>query len=129
MAFTRRMEASAAAFVIPTSGPNYVEAEHGPLHAADVECREADEDAALDLTDVQPTTMAGVLALIDYVNDFNQGKFRLNDDWCSAPYNWPAASSFEFEGSEIDDDDNECGMAFAVLLNIRNALAAMAVQS
>lgn len=48
----------------------------------------------------------------------------------SAPYNWPSAAKFDFHGvGDIDDADGECGMAYAVLLNVRDALAALALQS
>ncbi len=123
--FMRRMEAGAALSPVRHSDPKRPE-----LERADNDAREVDETAALELIGVMPTTMAGVLALLDYVSDFNQGKFRFKNGWQSAPYNWPPVDAFDFAGIEIDDDtESDCGMAFAVLLNVRNALAAMAVQS
>jgi len=90
-------------------------------------------DAAFNLTLIEPTTFAGIVALIDYMEEFNQGQFRLEgeeDEWFSAAYMWPAADQFEFEGhDERHDPDGELGMAYAILLNVRDALRALAVQS
>jgi hypothetical protein len=86
----------------------------------------ATTDAAFALTTIRPTTMAGILALIHYVEAFNAGAFFLEpnpgakvDDWRSAPMFWP----------ETKDDDEIDLFGYAVLANIRCALEAMAVQS
>ena len=121
-AFIRRLETSKPRGCMRRSDRDYAASA-----AADDEACEAADEAAFELGDTQPTTLAGVLALIDYVRDFNKGKFRLDDVWASAPYNWPSADAFDFE--DISDDGGECGMAYAVLLNVRHALAALAVQS
>jgi hypothetical protein len=121
-AFWKRMEAGAAYFELDYVHPKY---EAGKA-AHDALANVADE-AAMQLIEVQPTTMAGVMALIDYVDDFNQGKFRFNDEWCSAPYNWP--DGLVDDDRYSDDPDDDCGMAFAVLLNVRDALQTLAVQS
>jgi hypothetical protein len=123
--FRKRMEAGSAHFDLSPSDPQNAE-----LVAADEIATDEDTVAAYELADTQPATMAGVLALIDYVDEFNRGKFRLDDDWHSAAYNWPnAASLFPDEDDDLDDPDGECGMAYAVLLNVRAALQAMAVRS
>jgi hypothetical protein len=123
VAFMRRMAASAALFDVPDTSKR-----HKALVAADNKARDVDEDAAFKLITVEPTTMAGVLALINYVEAFNQQKFQYKKGWNSAPYNWPDASQFEFEGIN-DDPDGDCGMAFAILINVRDALKTLAAQS
>jgi hypothetical protein len=72
--------------------PGYEQAEQ-----ADEEAAADDLDAAMELAAVVPTTTTGVLALMDYVCDFNEGKFVHNDQWMSGPLQWPGGSSFEFE--------------------------------
>jgi hypothetical protein len=59
---------------------------------ADSAASAADADAANALITIRPTTMAGVLALIRYVEAFNGGAFFLEPwpgrtvrDWQSAP--------------------------------------------
>ena len=121
--FMRRMETGAALSRIRDFGPDDREAEHA---TADDMAREADEAAAFDLVLIEPTTVADVLALIDYVNEFNQGKFQCEDGWYSASYHWPVG--FEFEGLDTDPGDGR-GMADAMLLNVRDALATLAVRS
>jgi hypothetical protein len=99
-------------------------AKYDELGEAQAEADDIALDAAMDLADIAPTTIAGVLALIDYVRDFNQGKFGIGGGWHSGLSSWPNASQFEFE--VVDDYDEECGMAYAVLLNVRAALANLA---
>jgi hypothetical protein len=124
-AFWKRMEAGAAYFELDNDDPEREVGEAAHYALSDVA-----NAAAIALTNSAPTTMAGVMALIDYVDAFNRGQFRFNDEWFSAPYNWTPGASFDFEDSdEIDDPDGECGMAFAVLLNVRKALAMLALQS
>ncbi len=84
---------------------------------------EAHEDAAYALTEVRPTTMAGVLALLRYVEDFNSGAFFLEplpgsavSDWQSSTIAWPA-----------DKDENGLDVfGYAFLANARAALEAIA---
>jgi hypothetical protein len=45
--------------------------------------------AAVELTNIAPTTMAGVLALIDYVDSFDRGELEICADWCSHWELWP----------------------------------------
>jgi hypothetical protein len=73
------------------------------------------------LATVRPTTVAGVVALIEYVEAFNAGAFKLPHDtgWASEPCLWPP----EDIGSDIDM------FGFMLLSNVRAALQAMAVQS
>jgi hypothetical protein len=103
-----------------------------------VECEKAEKaaDSAYDeastaanaLTSIRPITMAGVLALIRYVDAFNGGAFFLEpdfpeggtaDDWRSAPTHWP----------DTKDEDEIDIFGFLVLANVRSALEAMAVWS
>jgi hypothetical protein len=96
-----------------------------------VECKVIDEaalasdddadDAANGLITIQPTTIAGLLALMHYVEMFNAGAFALDNDpdWRSAPMHWPA---------DVDDDEIDL-FGYDVLANVRRALESMAVQS
>jgi hypothetical protein len=96
-----------------------------------VECKVVDEavttsddaadDAANALTTIQPTTIAGLLALMRYVEMFNAGAFALDIDpnWRSAPMHWPA---------DVDDDEIDL-FGYDVLANVRRALESMPVQS
>ena len=129
VAFPRRLEAQRATGEIPLlEDPDCGEADRA-LHAADDEAFEADMNAAFALVTVPPTTMAGVLALIDYVDNFNRGKFKLNDDWYSADYMWSNAGRFDWDDEYLDKIECRCGMEFAILLNVRAALESLAVQS
>lgn len=97
-----------------------------------VECRKvmraasaadaADAAAANALTTIQPTTIAGLLALMRHVETFNAGAFTLDidpDNWRSRPADWPA---------DVDDDEIDL-FGYSILANVRAALEAMAVQS
>ena len=83
---------------------------------------DADADAANALTTIQPTTIAGLLALMHHVEAFNAGAFALDidpDEWRSRPFFWPA---------DVDDDEIDL-FGYSILANVRAALEAMAVQS
>jgi hypothetical protein len=102
---------------------NYDAAAHEAAEAAAVVTSEAEEDAANALTTIRPTTMAGILALIRYVAEFNAGAFFLEPwpedtvaDWQSAPHLWPA--SFDDDGIDM--------FGYSVLANVRTALEGLA---
>jgi hypothetical protein len=79
------------------------------------------DDAAEALATIRPTTIAGLLALMHHVEQFNAGAFALDIDleWRSAPMHWPA-----------HDDESEIDLfGYSILANVRTALAAMTVQS
>jgi hypothetical protein len=85
--------------------------------ADDVAC-----EAANILTELAPTTFAGVSALLDYVEDFNAHQVVLPDDpeeWFSCPMRWPA---------RLDENETDL-FAYAVLSNVRRAFVALAVRS
>lgn len=80
---------------------------------------DAAADAAKALTTIQPSTMAGLLALMRHVEAFNAGAYFLEDapgDWRSAPMFWP---------TDFVDDDEIHLFGYAVLANVRHALEAM----
>ena len=79
---------------------------------------DAADEAANALTTIRPTTHAGVLALLQHVEQFNAGAFVLDNDWHSAPMEWP----------EVVEDDTDF-FGFFILANVRAALEALAVQS
>jgi hypothetical protein len=100
-----------------------------PGHEEAVKYNEADWDAAAnaagELVDVTPATMAGLLALLDYVDAFNRKTFTLDDDpehFYSEHLLWP-------DNLLADDETLEQPFAFWLLLNVRAALEAMTVQS
>jgi hypothetical protein len=85
---------------------------------------EAAEEAAYALTTIQPTTIPGLLALMGHVAAFNEGAFapEIDRNWKSRPADWPAVFD--------DTDTNEIDLfGYAILANVREALAAMTVQS
>src|SRR5262245_7677084 len=86
-------------------GPDYCPAIHNPIHAAGREAQGASLDAAMELVNTVPTTMAGVLALIEYVADFNEGKFGYEEGWKSSPDGWPATGYFEFDFDAPEEDN------------------------
>jgi hypothetical protein len=107
--------------------PDYDAVECRRVQEADLEATHASDTAARALTTIRPTTMAGVLALICYVQEFNAGAVFLEPDpsvdeseveWRSAPMFWP----------ESNDDEIDL-FGYAILANVRLALEAMAVRS
>jgi hypothetical protein len=89
----------------------------------------ANYNAAIQLVEITPTTLAGVVALIDYVDDFAAGKFKLHG-MESSMSEWPGGNLVDEEIYDVAGaEPGELGFAFAVLLNVRNALSAMAAQS
>jgi hypothetical protein len=82
----------------------------------------------MDLLDAVPTTLPGVLALIDYVAAFNCGEFKF-EDMASSACEWPGDILVDEETYSEYDDPGELSFAFAVLLNVRDTLAGLAVRS
>jgi hypothetical protein len=79
--------------------PDYDHVECKAVQEASNAADAAAVDAANALTTIQPTTLAGLLALMDHVEQFNAGAFVLDvdpDNWRSAPTHWPA---------DVDDDE------------------------
>ena len=93
---------------------------------ADSAATDASNEAAYALTTVRPTTMAGALALLRYVEAFNAGAFFLEplpgstvSDWQSGPFFWPE-----------DKDEHDIDLfGYRFLANVRSALEAMAAVS
>jgi hypothetical protein len=93
---------------------------------ADSAATDASNDAAYALTTIRSTTMAGVLALLRYVEAFNAGAFFLEPwpdstvgDWQSEPFFWP----------ESNDEHGIDLFGYAILANVRSALEVMAAAS
>jgi hypothetical protein len=102
-----------------TWSPRYDEA---ALAAAVAEADDAEAEAdgaAFALTTIRPTSMAGVFALIGYVEAFNSGGYALEDWGASSPMHWP----------ECDDANEMDQFGYLILANVRAALEAMAVRS
>jgi hypothetical protein len=90
------------------------EANDAALHACN--------NAAMELVNVVATSAAGVFALLEYVDAFNRGEFTYSD-MKSSVCEWPNVDLvdedvYDAAGSE----PGELGFAFAVLLNVRDAL-------
>jgi hypothetical protein len=106
--------------------PEYDPVKCRAAEEADIASTDASNDAAYALTTVRPTTMAGILALLRYVEAFNAGALSLEPlpgdsatDWHSAPFFWPESQ-----------DEHEIDLfGYAFLANVRSALEAMAVVS
>jgi hypothetical protein len=102
--------------------PDYDTVECKAVNEAATASDDAATDAADALTTIRPTSIAGMLALMHYVEMFNAGAFALDidpDNWRSRPMHWPA---------DVDDDEIDL-FGYSVLANVRDALEALAVQS
>ena len=89
-------------------------------------------DAELGPTKIQPTTMAGVLALLAYMDDFHTQAFQLPED----PKNWHSGDEELTEWLEDDAilnkfDGEPIKLPYNVWImrNIRAALQSLATQS
>jgi hypothetical protein len=103
----------------PDFGDGHDPVVHKQIHDAEAAATKADKKAAFALTTTQPTTMAGVLALMRYVEDFNAGAFVLEDWGASRPFFWP----------ETEDEDGIDKFGYALFANVRRSLNALAVRS
>jgi hypothetical protein len=89
-------------------------------------------DAELGLTKIQPTTMAGVLALLAYMDDFHVQTFELPED----PGDWHSGDQELTEYLEDDAildkfDGEPVKLPYNVWImrNVRAALQSLATQS
>jgi hypothetical protein len=126
VAYRRNMECAQVASGTTSyeRAPDYDAAVLAAANAAERVARKASDHAAFALTKIQPTTLAGVLALLQHVDAFNSGAFYLEPDreiidWQSSPPEWPAVRG--------EDDIDMFG--YALLDNVRRAIAGVAVQS
>jgi hypothetical protein len=97
--------------------PDYDAAKLNAANAADTTAMAAAEEAAMALTEIRPTTSAGLIALLDHVAAFNAGKLALEADptgWYSSADLWPHLT----DGVAADSDV----FGFALLENVRNSL-------
>jgi hypothetical protein len=89
-----------------------------------MEADAASDKAALALTTTQPTTMAGVLALLEHVEAFNEGEISLADTrdlsgvWHSGPMFWPV----------IEDENKENIFGYLILVNVHRALQTLTLR-
>jgi hypothetical protein len=83
-------------------------------------------NASIDLLDIEPTSIAGVLALLDYVQQLNDGALVSPDD-PGVRSNWQA---WPCSGISDDDDlDDTSPMAWHLLRAVREALEQFAAVS
>jgi hypothetical protein len=75
------------------------------------------DETAWALADTQPTTMAGLRALLHYVEEFNARGVALPDDhgWASERMFWPV----------IEDECDGSGFGFELLANVTRTLETM----
>jgi hypothetical protein len=92
----------------------------------------AEDDAQWELANVVPTTFAGVLALLAYLDDLYTGRIALpeDSDWYSGEET-DGISSFVDEEilQKFSGEPIELPLIFWITRNIRTALQEMAVQS
>lgn len=100
------------------AGPNVNDERLAQVTAQESEACREEYEAAWALTTIQPTTLAGITALIRYVEDFNAGKVGGNEEAASSPFWWPS-DEFDEEEHPIDR------FPYDILANVRAALAAM----
>jgi hypothetical protein len=101
--------------------------------AAETLARAAEDDAQWELAIVVPTTLAGILALLAYLDDLYAGEVALSED----PKNWHSGEDESglstFADEEIIDkfhgEPIELPLIFWITRNIRTALQTMAVRS
>ena len=97
---------------------------------ADAEAYQAKRDAEFDLVETEPTTHAGIVALLAYVDDFHTGAFADPDDpkWYSQPEEFE-----DWEDEQIVMRHNgkplPLSFTFWIMRNVRTALQTLAVQS
>jgi hypothetical protein len=113
-----------------------------PLHPRAPEAQAADAavsaahdvlaEAEIALIAIQPTTMAGVIALLDYIDDFHTQAIVLPED----PKNYHSEVSFLSDGLQDDRLINrfngepiELPFNFWIMNNVREALQTLTMQS
>lgn len=95
--------------------------------AADADAAtEAFVEASCALTEICPTTLRGVLALLNHVDSFNRGEFALNQECFSNHEDWPdnlfGEDVFDAKGNRLGHPDG-LSFDFWLLRNVREALA------
>ena len=69
--------------------PGYDKAVADAAIEADYEAGDEADEAGNALTTIVPTTLAGIVALIRYIEEFNAGGYGLEDYGDLAPTFWP----------------------------------------
>jgi hypothetical protein len=122
----------AAALASMQTGSAYAVLNTAETGSASNAADEIFDEASLDLADVFPTTLQGVLALLDYVDSFNRGDLTVTDEWHTAKNQWRSNPEM-WPDCYVDDEitDNmghalELPFAFWLLRNVRDVLAALA---
>jgi hypothetical protein len=114
-AFTQKI---AIACNTPSDDDDFINS--GPVYDA---AYDRTEKAAIELTNVRPATIAGVVTLLEYVDHFNRGCIRhTRRNYYSEHVFWP-------EDLVDNDDTREMPFAYWLLENVREALAEIGRQS
>lgn len=110
------------------AGDDSVIAEHRAAYAASQNACEAQDEAAVALSDVTPTTIKGTIALLQYVDDFNRGKFghyQGRQSCFTEHYQWP----HELVSDEVKDHrGRELPLPYPywIMMNVQRALQTFA---
>jgi hypothetical protein len=105
--------------------------EEEAAYDAETEARDALNPHQMALTEIQPTTMAGVLALLAYLDDFRTQAIELPED----PRGYHSEESFLSELTDETILDKFNGKLvvlpydFWIMRNVREALQSLAKQS
>ena len=112
-------------------GDPRAEASGAALDAAD----EVYQEATLELSEVVPTTMAGVVALLRYLEEFQEQAIELPEDprgWHSGDHDALLTETYEHPNlvDKFNGEPLELPFVYWVMLNVRTALQSLtAVQS
>jgi hypothetical protein len=111
--FSRAVDVSASLY--PTD-PHYEQAQESTGAAS-----ETLESAGINLTDVLPTSFAGVIALLSYVDDFNRGKIGHSEYFL-----WPDEIVDE---TVLDESGEHLALPFPfwIMRNVHRTLQGLAV--
>ncbi|MBX3518443.1 MAG: hypothetical protein KF835_00310 [Xanthobacteraceae bacterium] len=96
----------------------------GAFHRKREMAYEAEVEAAVALTNVTPTTLEGVTALLGYVDSFNRGELRISESWYSNSELWPD-DLMEDDAKNGRGNTLEMPFAWWIARNAYNALSAL----
>ena len=124
-AFVEHMRAARLDGKLMQSHPG-AEASGAALDAAD----EALEEATLELSEVVPTTMAGVVALLRYLEEFQEQAIELPEDprsWHSGDHDALLAETYQHPNlvDKFSGEPLELPFTYWVMQNVRTALQSL----
>lgn len=85
--------------------------------------QEATFAVAEQLASVMPTTLAGVISLLSYIESFNNGKITIDiDGWKSDASFWPGEDEREAIVFDTGEPPSAASFPYRVMINVKNAL-------